>query len=803
MSMEEIMKALENALKEHALSMDDLQRILDLMQTGAYQNLFKDQKTSSEFQDLMTSLDHDFGSVGKAMASGNGEQANTQALLTSIRLIAQAIAKMHALLNDPDLAYTPEEEAEVKKNGRQMDPLNQRSTGDAELDGLLADTQEALDKADNARKIGMRACEKVDQEILKSQEAIEYAQMACQAMDEEIPLELSAENSEVKPMTEEDVQKINEMFQSQGQDFGAEKSLSQYLKNQEKASKEASMYFKRGVVQHPIRFFTSAMQDAISQYRAARQAVAEADGYTSLGAKAVHDIVAYAKSISVPMYSQLCASAAQTAKDFTEAAAEASRKAWEKMTENAGKLKVFLRSTTKSLTEACDRGLEFLTLGGWSRFCSKVEKKAADHINRRVGLDTQMDWAKQEAEKHHGILERMSYKNFEDYDTVGKQPLDPSNAEDRRLYQATRYSESYVQHRDQFDRFWENLADKAARAHAWMIGKDLDFEVLRNESTGNLYAAIGEHIEKDGGDEFFREGNAYWRDVKASVWGEGKNSPAENMADLSQSVHASIQKFGENTKESVKDALEETKNRINAAIQECDFVDEKIETLQGAAALQSRWKEEIAATYEDLGNLALRHEQRVMAKVSKFETLDKQNQIRRDALENALDNFINAKDSRQKFRAVYQPDPVLVYLKDTLMRVEPTEAINRQIQHIDSYLKYSDKKIDREWEKLRGLHPILMNDVLREKLNQEFRNLEQDTAKIEKKLGNAKESFQTASAFRADLESKRDSSLLAAADIRMKASLKAKELLSSVQKTSENKREERQEQEPEQEHEEK
>lgn len=230
--------------------------------------------------------------------------------------------------------------------------------------------------------------------------------------------------------------------------------------------------------QHPVRYAAGQVKEAFMQAAASLAAmgcirenmqknvdVAKAAGldYQSAYQKALESLKTAGKGAAVMAGNAFDASKAAISRKYVTLATSASNiyaTAVQNLHEGWMKAKESMGKALHTATKAVDMGLEAITLGGWSRFCTKMEERAEKNIE--LG-HYNFNWS----------LEKQKSRGFE-----GGRELFGANLDDNKL---TAFVEKM-----------KNLfASKFTRAHSKMAG-------------------IPENAMAD-----------YWNSVKEPVWGAG------------------------------------------------------------------------------------------------------------------------------------------------------------------------------------------------------------------------------------------------------------------------------------------
>ena len=487
-----------------------------------------------EFTDAYNNTD-----IHSSLYEQSGNDPDYDRAQTEMKTAISIYAKMHEMMNNPELVYSKEEMDAIYKNGKIGNELNDiNHLKDAEVEVIASEAQDQVDKVSDVKKEGIRSMDKADAAIRNAEASMNYAQYVLNFLNEMTEPEKEAFTKLMQrdTISEEELKKAEDIFNALGQDSGVIRSLSSYVSD---ANKSAFKKAQVEVAKHPIEFMLNSMRQAIKDYQDAKSATMMADSEMKKGMDSLKQMAMAIVQSGAGVYKSLTLFTTSTAKEFTEEVSRTAHDAWEQMTDIAQRTASFMRTASKKLTIACDMGLELVTGGYWSKFCQNVEKKAADFINTRYGMETQNDFSAIRAKQFHLSIESVFGLN-------GQTKADMERGVHKLgLDKITNIG----------DRIGETLAYYAAQAHSYMTtGHSLNFEIGTDKESGNLYSYVGEAIKDANGEimkdsegkEMVREGNAFWRDVKSNVWGMGEPSPADVLHDVvGEPLHNALKNYEE------------------------------------------------------------------------------------------------------------------------------------------------------------------------------------------------------------------------------------------------------------------
>lgn len=769
------------------------------------------------YNDLMNNSEKEKMLEAKYLQTGN--EAYMRQASERIQTCVSRIKELTNMVKTPEYFYTPEETNEILKSGKIGTELEGVDVDhNPELKVIVDELQDSIDSVAEAKKQAERAMMKAEAAIAEAQPTMDYAEQfnlfaqALSADEKQAVMTLLFKED----FTEETVKQAEEILQNMGKDALGVRDLSVYQKAmEESAFKQAQLEIAR----HPVDFVLTAMRQAIQEYKAAKQATETADNAFKRGIKATKAMITRVAAAPGKVYAQLATYAAPTPKEFAENAGRVARDAWESMRDVASKTTAFMKSKSKDLVMLCDKGLEAVTLGQWSRFCMAVERKGADYLTRSIGGQTQRDHVSKSAGRFHGVVERAMYgMKFDLNDRTTTKAVTP-----------------FGKLRDGIDQFVEKLAYLAAEAHAHVTEKPMEYGLETDKKNGQEYVAVGEFVKDENGDsmlDMFREGNAYWRDVKSGVWGEGKTSPADRLGDAvkdlkeglktyeanrdagiaaidkaaanipstlvngAKQIVAEGRQFAADVKEDAKNIADQTGKKAkgifegikgavangiqnvkdSAAVAKYRF-DQEIEGagtrlkatgLEISADAGEKWASIKSAVlglqskvYGELGNLMQKHVNRVAAKVENCEKIEKINYEAEQELNKALWNLVKVTPYQ---KTDFVTNPYLTQQKEVLMAAAPTLATQFMIHRIDQQIA-SDRKLWFENECYTEKSYL----EARHRLNDQFKSLKEKAIKVADTLGIARTNLVKSKNLTDILMQKRDEKMAEAIEVKREA----------------------------------
>lgn len=801
------------------ITIDDAQLVNKIAaNTSIY---IKDSDYAETFKDMYNELaknsEKELSLEAKYMMTGN--EAFKKLAVQKMQACVSSIKELTEMAKNPEYVYTQDEANEILKSGKTGKELEGVDVDhNPELKVIVDELQDSIDSVAEAKKQAERTMMKAEAAIAEAQPAMDYAEqfnLFAQALgkDEKLAVMtlLFKEN-----FTEESVKKAEEILQGMGKEALGVRDLSVYQKAmEESAFKQAQLEIAR----HPVDFVLTSMKQAIKEYKEAKQATETADNAFKRGIKATKAMISRVAAAPGKVYAQLATYAAPTPKEFAENAGRIARDAWESMRDIASKTTAFMKSKSKDLVLLCDKGLEAVTLGQWSRFCMAVERKGADYLTRSIGGQTQRDYVSKYTGRFHGVVERaMLGMGFDMNDRITVKASIPF----KKLH-------------DGIDQFVEKLAYLAAEAHAHVIEKPMEYGLETDKKNGQEYVAVGEFVKDENGDsmlDMFREGNAYWRDVKSGVWGEGKTSPADRLGDAVKDLKEGLKTYEANRdagiaaidkavasipsvlangakqiiaegKQFAADVKEDAKNfadqagkkakgifegikgavangiqnvKDSAAVAKYHF-DQEIEGagvrlkatgLEISADAGEKWASIKSAVlglqsrvYGELGNLMQKHVNRVAAKVENCEKIEKINYEAEQELNKALWNLVKVTPYQ---KTDFVTNPYLTQQKEVLMAAAPTLATQFMIHRIDQQIA-SDRKLWFENECYTEKSYL----EARHRLNDQFKGLKEKAIKVADTLGIARTNLVKSKNLTDILMQKRDEKMVEAIEVKREA----------------------------------
>ncbi len=769
------------------------------------------------YNDLMNNSEKEKMLEAKYLQTGN--EAYMKQASERIQTCVSRIKELTNMVKTPEYFYTPEETNEILKSGKIGTELEGVDVDhNPELKVIVDELQDSIDSVAEAKKQAERAMMKAEAAIAEAQPTMDYAEQfnlfaqALSADEKQAVMTLLFKED----FTEETVKQAEEILQNMGKDALGVRDLSVYQKAmEESAFKQAQLEIAR----HPVDFVLTAMRQAIQEYKAAKQATETADNAFKRGIKATKAMITRVAAAPGKVYAQLATYAAPTPKEFAENAGRVARDAWESMRDVASKTTAFMKSKSKDLVMLCDKGLEAVTLGQWSRFCMAVERKGADYLTRSIGGQTQRDHVSKSAGRFHGVVERaMHGMKFDLNDRTTTKAVTP-----------------FGKLRDGIDQFVEKLAYLAAEAHAHVTEKPMEYGLETDKKNGQEYVAVGEFVKDENGDsmlDMFREGNAYWREVKSGVWGEGKTSPADRLGDAVKDLKEGLKTYEANRdagiaaidkaaanipsvlvngakqivaegRQFAADIKEDAKNIADQAGKKAKGIFEGIKgavangiqnVKDSAAVAKYRFDQEIegagtrlkaagleisadagekwasiksavlglqSRVYGELGNLMQKHVNRVAAKVENCEKIEKINYEAEQELNKALWNLVKVTPYQ---KTDFVTNPYLTQQKEVLMAAAPTLATQFMIHRIDQQIA-SDRKLWFENECYTEKSYL----EARHRLNDQFKSLKEKAIKVADTLGIARTNLVKSKNLTDILMQKRDEKMAEAIEAKREA----------------------------------
>lgn len=752
---------------------------------------------NSAYLDFMNAVDKTFE------LSENYEKTGNQISYNEAKAqVEKAIARfdeVNGLAHDSSLVYSKEELDAIRREGKLGNELDEiKGIDDAEVKVIAGEAQDQIDAVSQAKKEGLRNIDKAEAQISKAENSMNYAKYVLNFLNGISPSEKKAltELMNEDTLTADQIKQAEDIFNNLGKDSQVIKSLAAYVKEEEQtAYKEAQVE----IAKHPIEFMLNSMKQAIETYNDAKDATRVSDTMFKKGINSLKNMAAAIVQAPSKAYKDLSLFTAGTAKEFVEEASRNAKEAWETMSEVANKTTSFLKSASKRLMMECDKGLEAVTLGKWSNFCQKVEKKAADFINQKYNLQT--------VSGNKDRFKTITEKSFSD--VFGE------------IMKGNKAGDAISKLSDKLKGTLCAVAYAAAQAHSYATtGKGMDFITKDNEVglsvTPGEYIKNekGEHLQDEQGKDLSREGSAYWRDVKAMVWGEGNQSPYEVAADafkpckdalkayeekrndaienldkaikeapatisqklgaLGASIAEGIKAFDKDVREDFQKVTKDLKTKDGeiqyglgkimegvglkvrsafAAVQ-ADFIDKTANLKASVLGLEAK-------VYGELGRLAEKHANRVSAKVEKCTEIDKQRYMDNQNLEKAIWNLTNIHPYQEK---TYVSNPYLTHQKEVLMAAAPTLVNQFMIHKIDQRLN-EDRRL---FFKHQGYDEKTYQQA-RSDLNSQIKELSEKTNANLDKLEKSKTSLNRAINVLAFLNDKKDDKTAEAINVRKDA----------------------------------
>ena len=772
---------------------------------------------NAAYNDLLNNSEKEIIFEAKYMLTGN--EAFRKLATQKMQECVSKTKELAEMVKNPEYVYTQDEANEILKSGKTGDELSDVNVDhDPELKVIANELQDTVDSVAEAKKQALRAMMKAEAAIAEAQPTMDYAEQfnvfaqALSADEKQAVMTLLFKED----FTEETVKQAEEILQNMGKDALGVRDLSVYQKAmEESAFKQAQLEIAR----HPVDFVLTAMRQAIQEYKAAREATETADNVFKRGVKATKAMITRVAAAPGKVYAQLATYAAPTPKEFAENAGRVAKEAWESMRDVASKTTAFMKSKSKDLVMLCDKGLEAVTLGQWSRFCMAVERKGADYLTRSIGGQTQRDYVSKSAGRFHGVVERAMH----------------GMAFDLNDRTTTKVVTPFGKLRDGIDQFVEKLAYLAAEAHARITEKPMEYGLETDKKNGQEYVAVGEFVKDENGDsmlDMFREGNAYWRDVKSGVWGEGKTSPADRLGDAVKDLKEGLKTYEANRdagiaaidkaaanipsvlangakqivaegKQFAADVKEDAKNVADQAGKKAKGLFEGIKgavangiqnVKDSAAVAKYRFDQEIegagerlkatgleisadagekwasiksavlglqSRVYGELGNLMQKHVNRVAAKVENCEKIEKINYEAEQELNKALWNLVKVTPYQ---KTDFVTNPYLTQQKEVLMAAAPTLATQFMIHRIDQQIA-SDRKLWFENECYTEKSYL----EARHRLNDQFKSLKEKAIKVADTLGIARTNLAKSKNLTNILMQKRDEKMAEAIEVKRDA----------------------------------
>lgn len=797
--------SIEDVLRENGIDMDTLNEIANDQAESGFEFRPKTVEAKEKLNKSIGNVSADLSEIDGIINSiKNGDGTGAIMSMISglckevIKHLMSSINETKELLSNSSMFYSKEEVSEMMKTGNFTNPLDDlEKIEDGNIAGMINDANEATESVAEARKIGMRECEKTDAEIEKAMKAISYADAVYETKADDLKNTPFVSEAD---FTEADAKKAEEILKNAGADIAPIKDLTSYAD----AMKLAASI---DVAKHPIGFaiynMKSAIMDTINGYRDAKAAVKEADIdlYNGLDGlkKIASDTVTMAKTITLDGYTKmqngysvLASSAASTAKEFVENAALTAENAWKKMADLAVSTRSFLKAQTKALVLTCDRALERFTGGRWSQFCMKVEKKAADMINRQHGMELQRDVTAKRSERFHTLFEKCAH------DVLAK-PGDELNLNKRIQKDGDRVFGKVV------ESAVEKLAYAAASAHSWITtDKGLNFEIGTDKQSGKLYAFVGESVKDENGNvmkdlegkEMVREGNSYWRDVRSDVWGVGQPAPADALIEAGENFKAALKSYeakrddvianadkfvssipsmavqaANRVKDGVANGLEAYENALNKA---SDFAEKNVISMalnaqaacmEAHASVKASALSLTASAYEGIAKLASNHMNRLSEKIEMFTAVDKKIHGTIESLSKLYWNLMETKPYQVQD---YQVSPKLLQQKETLMAMEPSSSVSYRLEHVNKLIR---KEMDAFYNKEGDKYQASVKDITTEtdRVREARGNLKEKSTDNLMKLGKAQDRFRAVEKFIEKMQDKAEEKVAEAIEVKKNA----------------------------------